>query len=54
MTIRPFLLGRTLDHHRAIRFAQGADPDAEQNREIALTVVVVVLVAALGFVALSA
>ena len=54
MTIPPFLLGRTAEHTRAIRFAQGADPDAEQAREIALTVLVVVLTAALAFIALSA
>ena len=53
MTIPPFLLGRTADHTRAIRFAQGHNPAAEQSREIALTVLVVVLAAALAFVALS-
>ena len=53
MTIRPFLLGRTPDHRRAIRFADGADPAAEDARELALTVLVVVLAAALAFVALS-
>ena len=52
--IPPILLGRGPDHRRAIRFAQGHDPDAEQNRELALTVLVVVLAAALAFVALSA
>ena len=51
--IPPVLLGRTADHHRAIRFAQGHDPDAEQNREIALTVPVVVLATALAFVAVT-
>ena len=49
--IKPFLLGRTTEHARAIRFAQGHDPTAEQNREIALTALVIVLASALGFVA---
>ena len=52
--IHPVLLGRTPDHHRAIRFAQGDNPAAEDARELALTVLVVVLAAALAFVALSA
>lgn len=51
--IKPFLLGRTTEHARAIRFAQGHDPNAEHAREIALTVLVVVLAAALAFVAVT-
>ena len=51
--IPPVLLGRTADHHRAIRFAQGDNPAAEDARELALTVLVVVPATALAFVAVT-